>query len=130
MPDIVARWIVVLALCVPASSAGGEPGTVQSPHGHPGRMIDLGNGIGLQSDPHGEPRPLGLPREPATPMPPGPHGDVNQQAVTPFGSPLPPNRLTPAPVLPARPNSPLIPLASTAPGAPQHSGAGTGRFGR
>lgn len=40
-----------------------------------------------------------------------PQGDASSRAVTPFGGPLPPNQLTPAPVLPFNPNRSLIPAS-------------------
>lgn len=54
-----------------------------------------------------------------------PQGDVAPQATTPFGGPLPPNQLTPAPVLPFNPNRSLMP----SPSAPAPSSS-SGRIGR
>ena len=45
-----------------------------------------------------------------------PEGDLSSRAATPFGGPMPPNHLTPAPVLPFNPNRSLVP----APSAPSH----------
>jgi hypothetical protein len=45
-----------------------------------------------------------------------PQGDPSSRTTTPFGIPLPPNQLTPAPVLPFNPNRSLIP----SPSAPSH----------
>jgi hypothetical protein len=45
-----------------------------------------------------------------------PHGDPSTRTTTPFGSALPPNQLTPAPMLPFNPNRSLIP----SPSAPSH----------
>lgn len=45
-----------------------------------------------------------------------PQGDPSSRTTTPFGMPLPPNQLTPAPVLPFNPNRSLIP----SPSAPSH----------
>jgi len=65
--------------------------------------------------PHGESYiPLGMPQSDASP-----------RTTTPFGGPLPPNQLTPAPVLPFNPNRSLMPSASA---PPPYSGSG--RLGR
>ena len=65
--------------------------------------------------PHGESYlPLGMPQ-----------GDASLRTTTPFGGPLPPNQLTPAPVLPFNPNRSLMPSASA---PPPYSGSG--RLGR
>ena len=60
-----------------------------------------------------------------------PQGDTSSRATGPFGTPLPPHQLTPAPVLPFNPNGPLMPNspAMPTPSAPApHSGGG--RAGR
>ena len=54
-----------------------------------------------------------------------PQGELSPRATTPFGTPLPPNQLTPAPVLPFNPNRSLMPPSSTP--APSSGG---GRLGR
>lgn len=130
MPMRTVRWVVRVALCFLAASAQAEVGTVQSAHGTVATIVDLGNGIGLQSDPHEETRPIVPPRQSAAPVPAGPHGDVNRRTATPFGSPQPPNQLTPAPVLPFRPNSPLMPGPSAPPASTPALATGEGRFGR
>ena len=42
-----------------------------------------------------------------------PQGDVSSRATTPFGGPMPPNQITPAPVLPFNPNRSLVPSPSS-----------------
>ena len=42
-----------------------------------------------------------------------PQGDASPRTTTPFGGPLPPNQLTPAPVLPFNPNRSLMPAPMT-----------------
>ena len=54
-----------------------------------------------------------------------PQGDASPRTTTPFGGPLPPNQLTPAPVLPFNPNRSLMPSVSA---TPPYSGSG--RLGR
>jgi hypothetical protein len=53
-----------------------------------------------------------------------PQGDPSPRTTTPFGGPLPPSQLTPAPMLPFNPNRSLMPSASP----PPYSGSG--RLGR
>lgn len=68
-----------------------------------------------------------------------PQGDFSSRAVTPFGGPLPPNQLTPAPVLPFNPNGSLVPSPSPShPPNPARAetraypapSSGSGRLGR
>jgi hypothetical protein len=54
-----------------------------------------------------------------------PYGQAPARSATPFGSPSPPNQLTPAPVLPFHPNRPLMPPSSAPVPYP-----GGGRLGR
>src|SRR5262245_50295052 len=121
MGSRMVRWIISAMVLLVAGFAQGESARVGSTNANPGTVTDLGNGIGIPSDPHGRSETNLAPTEPA-PLSPVPHGDANQRSVTPFGSPQPPNQLTPAPVLPFHPNRPLMPQ-STPP-------SGSGRFGR
>ncbi|HEX8750796.1 MAG TPA: hypothetical protein VF732_06750 [Nitrospira sp.] len=122
MGSSTVRWIIAVITLVAADFAQGEIARVGSPNANPGTVTDLGNGVGIQSDPHGRSETNLAPTESAAPLSPVPHGDMNQRLVTPFGSPQPPNQLTPAPVLPFHPNRPLMPQS-----APPSGG---GRFGR
>jgi len=54
-----------------------------------------------------------------------PQGDPASPTTTPFGGPLPPSHLTPAPVLPFNPNRSLMPSPSASPPS-----SGSGRLGR
>jgi hypothetical protein len=87
-----------------------------------GRMEPLGDSRSL-SIASGAP-------DPQIPSPQAPQGDSSPRAVTPHGSLVPPNRLTPAPLLPFNPNRSLMP----APAAPAHPPnppfSGGGRPGR
>lgn len=110
------RWIIAVTALMAADFAQGEITVV----GNPGTLTDLGDNQGIRSD---SPRQGGQALAPGeSAAPPRPLGDVNQQFVTPFGSPQPPNQLTPAPILPFHPNRPLMPQS------PPNSGSG--RFGR
>jgi len=122
------KFVVVLSwLALAAAPVQAEVAVVQQRDGSTARITDLGNGIGMTSDPHGnsEIRPLpsykGMPQS-------GPHGMQDQQRVTPFGSPTPPSQLTPPPVLPFNPNRPLLPAPPSPPSAT--TGSSPGRFGR
>lgn len=50
-----------------------------------------------------------------------PQGNQSPRSTPPFGAPLPPSQLTPAPVLPFNPNRSLIPSPSA---SPPYSGSG------
>lgn len=106
------QWIIAVIVLLAADFAYGEIAAVGSANANPGTVTDLGNGIGIPSDPHGRGRANLAPTESAPPLSPVPHGEVNQRSVTPFGSPQPPNQLTPPPVLPFHPNRPLMPQST------------------
>lgn len=88
----------------------------------------------------GEPANRGplLPRDAQPSARATPQGDFPSRAVTPFGAPLPPNQLTPVPVLPFNPNRSLMPSPSTHPPNPARAEtranpapySGSGRLGR
>jgi hypothetical protein len=122
--------IVVLAVTLAADSTQAGVALVQSAHGISGTITDLGNGIGIQSDPHSQGGTFSTPIQPMVPLSPGPHGDLNQRAVTPFGSPLPPSQMTPPPLLPFHPNRPLMPSPSVPPTVLPPTGSQGGRAGR
>lgn len=123
-------WIMAVVLTLAAGPGQAEVRVVQSPDGAAGTIADLGNGVGIQSDPHGRGGIRVAPAEGPALLSPGPHGDLNQRTVTPFQSLAPPNQLTPAPVLPFHPNRPLVPSTSSpAPIAPNPGSSGR-RLGR
>jgi hypothetical protein len=105
----------------------GDGETARGQDRHPGTLQSLGDqDAGRSAAP---PSPL---RVPDIPVPP-----ERSQATprTPFGTPTPPNSLTPAPLLPFNPNRPLMPTPSTPPASapPPGSGGGSssgGRLGR
>jgi hypothetical protein len=122
--------IVAMAVTLAADSTQAGVALMQSSHGISGTIADLGNGVGIQSDPHGQGGEFSTPLERTVPLPPGPHGELNQRAVTPFGSPLPPSQMTPAPILPFQPNRPLVPSPTTPPAVLPPTGSQGGRLGR
>lgn len=128
MQTSAVRLIIAVAATLAPGFAQAE--IIESPHGVRATIAEFGNSAGLRSDPHGQSGSSAASTEPSAPLPPGPHGEVNQPIVTPFGSPQPPNQLTPAPVMPFHPNRPLLPAPPPAPSAVPNSGVGGGRFGR
>lgn len=120
--------LIMITLC-PALSAGissAESGVVQNRDGASGRLSPLSDDIGIYSDPHGN---LIIVTKPGTESPTGlrPHGETESENRSSFGTPQPPNNLTPAPVLPFHPNRALSPAPSP---RNQPPAGGTGRFGR
>lgn len=89
-------------------------------------VIDLGNGFLLHRDPHGPLTPL-----PQVSRPPG--SVLQDPTISPnvpptaFGIPAPPSNLTPAPVLPFHPHSPLVPHPAIPPGSHRGVGGAQGR---
>jgi len=118
------RSFVISLLVFSATPALAQVGMVQGRDGHAGTLSDLGNGIGITSDPHGPTIVDPAPNLPTA----GPHGPRDDRRVTPFGTPTPPNGLTAPPVLPFTPNGALLPPASSPP-IPR-PGSSPGRFGR
>lgn len=101
-------------------------GVVQHRDGTSGRLSPLGDDIGIYSDPHGNHT---IVTKPGTESPIGlrPHVETETGNRSSFGTPLPPNNLTPAPVLPFNPNRALSPAAPPNGYTPS---SGSGRFGR
>jgi hypothetical protein len=58
-------------------------------------------------------------------LPVVPQGDSSPRATAPFGAPLPPHQLTPAPVLPFNPNGHLMPAPTVPFHPPDPARAGT-----
>jgi hypothetical protein len=75
--------------------------------------LDGTHSVGAAGGPRSEGGPL-LPREGRVPAPGAFQSPV--PPTTQFGTPSPPNHITPAPVLPFHPNRPLMP----SPSAPSH----------
>jgi hypothetical protein len=103
-----------------------ESRSIQNHDGTSGRLSHLGDDIGIYSDPHGNQT---IVAKPGTESPIGlrPHGETESGNRSSFGTPLPPNNLTPAPVLPFNPNRALSPAPSPNSHTPSSGG---GRFGR
>lgn len=123
------RMLTALTIAIPflALLAGiclAESGVVRNRDGISGRLSPLGDDIGIYSDPHGNQTIVAKPGS-ESPVGLRPHGDIESGNRSSFGTPLPPNNLTPAPVLPFHPNRALSPPPSR-----QAPAGGTGRFGR
>lgn len=101
----------------------------QSSDGTSGTITHLGDSYSIYSDSHGNTGTImnlggGFQSYSFT----SPQGGTTTGTITTFGSPAPPNNLTPAPVLPFTPNGSLMPQSRVAPVVPFSSG-GTSSFG-
>jgi len=121
---------LIIAVTASLAPALAQAEIIESPHGIRATIAELGDGAGIRSELHGQGGSGVASTESSVPLPPESHGEVNQRIMTLFGSPQPPNQLTPAPVMPFHPNRPLLPAPSPTPSAVPNSGVGSGRFGR
>ncbi|MEX5280864.1 hypothetical protein [Nitrospira tepida] len=131
-PALAGRsYIIVIAVTMalslaPWPDAAADVTVFRGQDGTSGTITDLGSGTGLYSDPHGTFGPVQERGDsPSTlTLPPG---QPAQGAKTPFGMPLPPSNLTPAPVLPFQPHAPLMPgPGSSTPSVPFAPGVNPG----
>lgn len=129
----IAVLIALLAggsLIGPWSMADAQPITIQQPDGTT-TLFPLGGQETIYSDGHGNKEPThlgsGLPSHTFS----SPHGGT-AGTVTPFGTPTPPNLITPAPLLPLHPRGMATPQpqAPASSGTPRGSGSFSGRPGR
>ena len=91
----------------------------QGSDGTSGTITHLGDSVSIYSDSHGNTGTItnlggGFQSFSFT----GPQGGTMTGTITTFGSPEPPNNLTPAPVLPFNPNRTLMPQSRVAQVAP------------
>ena len=130
-PTTLLILLNVWILIGPVSIASSQPSILQQRDGTTSTLTPLGERDAIYSDPHGgkgvAPLGSGLPSHTFS----APHGEV-PGSVTPFGTPTPPNLVTPAPVLPLQPRGMATPYSqppasSGSPGG--YSGFG-GRSGR
>ena len=122
-----------LSFTAQVSVAAAQPSVIQQGDGTTGMLSPLGGRDAIYSDAHGstgvthQGSGLGLPSHTFS----SPHGVV-PGTVTPFGTPTPPNLLTPAPLLPMHPRG----MATPQPQAPTSSASSggsnsfSGRLGR
>lgn len=123
---LTSLTITIPFLALLAGICLAESGVVRNRDGTSGRLSPLGDDIGIYSDPHGNQTIVAKPGS-ESPVGLRPHGDIESGNRSSFGTPLPPNNLTPAPTLPFYPNRALSPplLPSSQPPA-----GGTGRIAR
>lgn len=123
---LTSLTITMACLALSAVTGLAESRIVQNHDGTSGRLSHLGDDIGIYSDPHGNQT---IVTKPGTESPIGlqPHGETESGNRSMFGTPLPPNNLTPAPILPLSPNRALSPAPSPNNHTPSSGG---GRFGR
>lgn len=124
--------VICSALQNTALPAAGQSLPLRQPDGTQGLVSPLGGHDAIYSDAHGSKQPItpqsGLLLAPGTERPSG----TLPGARTPFGTPAPPNRLIPAPLLPLSPKSmanpqPQTPASSGLPGRPATPGGRPGR---
>ncbi len=113
MPTVaLVLLLAIWSLIDPISNADAQPTILQQSGGTTGTLSPLGNGDALYSDAHGNKGPTqlgsGLPSHSFS----SPHGATGG-TVTPFGTPRPPNLLTPAPLLPLHPKGMATPQPHT-----------------
>ncbi|ULA58902.1 MAG: exported protein of unknown function [Nitrospira sp.] len=131
MPTLaVMLFFVMWSLVSPCSNAGAQPFLFRQSDGTTGTVSPLGDGSAIYSDAHGNKNPTqlgsGIPSHSFS----GPHG-TTPGTTTPFGTPTPPNLLTPAPLLPLHPKGMAIPQpqAPAVPSTPGRFGPSGGRPG-
>ncbi|WHZ14575.1 MAG: hypothetical protein OJF52_001414 [Nitrospira sp.] len=111
---LLAGWSLIDQFSI----AQAQPSIIQERDGTMGTLSPLGDNDAIYSDPHGN---RGVTRQGSGLSPhnfSSPHGD-QPGTVTPFGTPAPPNLLTPAPLLPLHPRG----MATPQPQPPASSGA-------
>ena len=108
------------------STAYAQPSVIQQGDGTNGTLSPLGGQESIYSDAHGHKgvthQGSGLPSHTFS----SPHGALSGP-VTSFGTPIPPNLLTPAPLLPIQPRSmatpqPQVPMSSGTAGVARSAG--------
>lgn len=122
-------WLVLL----PGASQA-QISIIQGSDGTSGTLTHLGDDFAIYSDSHGNSGTImnlgsGFQSYSFT----NPQGQMKSGTITTFGTPQPPNNLTPAPVLPFNPHGPLMPREQVAPVVPftpsSPAGPGSGAYG-
>lgn len=132
MPMITTILLFVMwALISPRYDADAQPLPFRESHGTTGTLSPLGDGSAIYSDPHGNKNPTQLGSGVPSHSFSGPHG-ATPGTLTPFGTPTPPNLLTPAPLLPLQPKGMAIPQPQSpvSPSPPGRFAPAGGRPGR
>ena len=111
------QGLFLVTLCLTTvGSLSAETALHRGTDGVDGVLIELGQGVTLYADAHGTNGPvIRLPSAPSGGSITGPHGQRMPGLATPFGTPIPPSNLTPAPRLPYDPQGTVIPQPSRPP---------------
>lgn len=132
MPTVALVMLLVMWSCIsPLAHADAQSSPLRQSDGTTGLVSPLGDGHAIYTDPHGNKEPMRLGSGPSAQNFNAPHGSA-PGTVTPFGTPTPPNFLTPAPLLPLQPKGmaipqPQAPAVLPAPGRFGPSGERPGR---
>lgn len=121
-PMLTTSLLVLLTawtLLGPVSLTGSQPSILQQRDGTTSTLTPLGGQDAIYSDAHGNKGVTHLGSGLPSHMFSSPHGAV-PGSVTPFGTPTPPNLVTPAPLLPLQPRGMATPYPQPPP--PHHPG--------
>lgn len=123
LPSLV---VTISWLALSAGVSQGESGAIQNRDNTSSRLSHLGDDIDIYSVPHGNHTFV---RKPGVESLLGlrPYGETESGNRSAFDTPLPPNNLTPAPILPFHPNRALSPASPANSHTPSSGGS---RFGR
>lgn len=113
MPTVaLVVLLAIWSLIDPISNADAQPTLLHQSGGTTGTLSPLGNNDALYSDAHGNKGSTQLGSGVPSHSFSSPHG-ATAGTVTPFGTPRPPNLLTPAPLLPLHPKGMATPQPHT-----------------
>jgi hypothetical protein len=128
--------ILLATAAFPAETRAQSSGVFQGRDGTSGTVVELDERTRVYQDPHGN---TGTVLDfgsggPGTQLR-TPSGDVRSGATLGFGAPVPPEGITPAPILPFLPHGTIAPRDSfpptgSGPQAPSHFAPSGGAFGR
>lgn len=127
--------LIVLLICSslmsPFSHVAAQSSPIRQPDGTQGLLSPLGENDAIYSDAHGNKQPATL-RPGLSSQGVNTLSEASPGAITPFGTPTAPNRLTPAPLLPLSPRSMATPQPQrpTDQGFPGRFAPPSGRPGR
>ncbi len=123
---------VIASILLTTGTGWAQISVFQGSDGTSGTVVDLGNGFRIYSDSHGNTGTImDLGGGFQTYQFSSPKGSSQSGTITTFGSPTPPSGITPAPILPFTPHSPVMPSEQVAPVVPfaPHSAFGNSTFG-
>lgn len=132
MHSVAVMMLLAMWSCIsPLSHAGAQPSPLRQSAGSTGTTTPPGDDKAMYSDVQGNKDPTHFGSRLPSQAFSGSHG-ATPGTVTPFGTPTPPNLLTPAPLLPLQPKGMATPhpQAPAAPRTPGPFGPSNGRPGR